>query len=224
MTADRSVARWWAWTACIVLALAASAQAQVFRCTVDGRTVFADQPCGERSQPVAGLPVPAPPSDLRFDVHTRHYAVPGHSYFNAIAWMRANNPGGFAGWARWRVHYRHETRPAGNACEVAAVRIGVDGDILMPQWTGLAEASPTDRERWQRMYDLLMVHEQGHIQHGREFAVLLRQRLLGLGRMPCAEVETRLRQEYELLMSNLRHRDAEYDRRTEHGLRQNNPR
>lgn len=67
-----------------------------------------------------------------------------------------------------------------------------------------------------------MLHEDGHIQHGKEFAILLKERLLGLGVVPCAELDARADQTHNTLYSNLQARDAEYDRRTSHGLRQHN--
>lgn len=100
----------------------------------------------------------------------------------------------------------------------------VIGDIFMPEWTEEKAASVSQQGAWRALYASLKRYEDGHIQNGREFALLLKERLLGLGGAPCAELESRARLEYQLLYGNFQHRDQAYDRRTQHGVRQDNPR
>lgn len=216
----RSIAR-----AALVAAAAmgsVAAPAQIYRCEEGGRSVFADKPC-----PGGGSVTKAAPGgtqgNLQFNVATRHYTVNGADGRAVYMAMKTQNPGGFAGWARWRVSYRYEPKEHAGQCTLAQVQVKVDGEILMPQWPQLNEARQRDQEWWRQMYAELLRHEEGHVQHGREFAMFLKERLMGMGAMPCSEVESRARQEYTRLYDNLQHRDQDYDRRTHHGLRQDNP-
>ena len=73
----------------------------------------------------------------------------------------------------------------------------------------------------------LRLHRRDDVQRpgavGRLGVVLLRKRLLSLGNVPCADLAGRARATYERLMNRLKDREDEYDRRTAHGLRQDNP-
>lgn len=202
---------------------AGGAQAQIYQCRQGGSLVFSDRPCAEGAQAVKAAPS-GPQGAIRFEVPTRHYKVSAPTLTHAYMTMRANNPGGFAGWARWKVDYRYEHEESGGRCTIRSVTVHVVGDILMPDWAEEKQASAEEQSEWRAMYAALKRHEDGHIQHGREFALLLKERLLGIGTAPCAQLESRAKQEYTQLHENLQRRDAEYDRRTDHGLRQDNPR
>ena len=205
------------------LCLAQAAGAQVYKCKSGNTVVFADKPCeqgGEQLKTAAG----GSQGSLDFEIMTRHYPVNGANLMAAYRAMRASSPDGFAGWARWRVKYDlAKTEPSNDQCKVSGVKIRVDGDILMPEWKQEREAPQGDQLRWRTMYNGLKRHEDGHVQHGREFGMLLKERLLGLGNMPCGQLDAKAKLEYQLLYGNLNNRDREYDRRTNHGLRQDNP-
>jgi predicted secreted Zn-dependent protease len=204
------------------LAFAATANAQIYKCGQGVDTVLTDRPCpgsGTQMKTVTG----GPSGSLDFNVMTRHYAVNGPDVQSVAQSIRMSNPGGFWGWARWKVDYKYDQAESKAGCSITRVGVQVTGDILMPTWQQEKAGSSDDQQAWRRMYADLKRHEDGHVQHGREFAMLLKERLLGIGTVRCAELESRARQEYSLLYGNLQARDKEYDRRTEHGLRQDNP-
>lgn len=201
----------------ILSMLATSASAQVYKCSKGGRVAFSDRPCKEAST-LHLATAPGPRGSLDFQVPVRHYPINGTDLASAVASMRRNNPGGFAGFARWKVNYRVERIEAGGACVVDAAHVQVIGDILTPEWFEERQAAP--QAAWRAAYARLKIHEDGQVQHGREFALLLKEQILGLGRMPCSDLDARVQREYESLLANQRQRDAEYDQRTSHGLRQ----
>lgn len=210
--------------AALCLCVLGRAQAQVYKCKVGGAVVFADMPCAGSGEKLTPARAGGPNGSLDFQIMTRHYPVNGDTLAVAYRDMRASSPDGFTGWARWKITYDLEkTPPANNHCSVSAVRIRVIGDILMPQWNQEHQAPLKDQQWWRSMYTGLKRHEDGHVQHGREFGMLLKERLLGLGHLPCETVESRAQQEFQLLYGNLNQRDNEYDRRTDHGRRQDNP-
>ncbi len=206
-----------------VMTLAATgADAQVFKCKQGEAVVFTDKPCIDGGAPLKSLPR-GPQSSLDFQLLTRHYQVSAPNLASAVRTIRARTPGGFWGWARWNVGYKYDSVESPAGCTLSSVTVRMVGDIEMPEWVDEPSASQRDREYWRSMYASLRKHEDGHIQNGREFALLLKERLLGIGTVPCAEVPVRAAREYKILYGNLQRRDEEYDRRTDHGLRQDNP-
>jgi predicted secreted Zn-dependent protease len=206
------------------LLLASSAlHAQIYKCTPAGSIVFSDRPCAEGAGVKLKTATDAPNSDVQVEVVTTHYPVTGSNVQTVAASIKASNPGGFWGWAHWKVDYVLGRSQRGSDCSVSNVSIHMAGQIMMPQWKEEKANSDSQQYWWQQLYASLMRHEQGHIQNGRDFELLLKQRLLGLGTVPCAELDARARREFDLLYANLGNRDREYDRRTQHGLRQDNP-
>lgn len=208
----------------VALASVAPCLAQVYKCGRGAATLYSDKPCEDGP----GTPVKAatvgPQGHLDFHVDTLHYAVSGANLREAYASMRANGPNGWAGFARWHVNYKYESKQVSEGCSIASVTVKVRGDIRMPEWKYESMASAGDQQNWRNMYALLKRHEDGHIQHGREFGLLLKERLMGMGAMPCADLQASADREYRALYGNLKRRDEEYDARTDHGLRQDNPR
>lgn len=90
----------------------------------------------------------------------------------------------------------------------------------MPTWRDEAGAPTELRQRWGKYYTALKAHEEGHIQHGRELALRLREQFLGLGDFECNEVAALAQREFDRTFNNLKTRDQEYDQRTQHGATQ----
>ncbi len=212
-----------AMAAAALLAGAAGTQAQVYRCGPAGSAVFSDRPCPEAGEKLK-VSEPGATGRIEFEVPTIHYEVHAKRLVGVVQAMRTQNPGGFWGWAGWNVDYQLQHDRRGDACTMTSVTVRVRGKITMPRWVDEPQATLAEQTEWRRMYADLKRHEDGHIQHGREFALLLRERLLGMGTQACDGLEARARQEYHRLHENLKRRDADYDRRTDHGLRQDNPR
>jgi predicted secreted Zn-dependent protease len=198
---------------------APSARAQVYKCDNAGKTEYSDKPCVSGTiKPMKQVPGGAQ-GLIDFQVTTRHYPVTGDDFASALQALRVRDPSGFAGWARWKVDYQFTSEAVASGCLITAVTVRVDGEILMPQWSEEKSASSPDQASWRAMYNQLKRHEDGHIQHGREFALLLKERLMGIGAVPCEQMQSHAQKEYRQLYENLKNRDQEYDRRTDHGLR-----
>ena len=193
--------------------------AQIYKCDKAGQAEFSDKPCAGGGKPVKLQSAGGAQGEIDFQVITRHYPVTGENVASAYRSLRARGPGGFAGWARWKVDYQYSSKAAPMGCVITTVTIRIESEIMMPEWQEEKNASMSDQASWRAMYSQLNRHEDGHVQHGREFAILLKERLLGIGAVPCGQLQTRTQQEYQLLYDNLKNRDAEYDRRTDHGLR-----
>lgn len=208
-------------TVALTFLLAAGAtHGQIYRCDRDG-VAYSDRPCepGAKSTLKATTPT-APSGALDLQIKTAYYDVRGDDYPSLIRSLRANGPQGFHGLARWNVAFDYEMEPRGADCAISAVRVRVAGEILMPRWVDQATAPLELQRRWSDHYAALQRHEEGHIQHGRELALLVKERLMGLGVMACDRLKALARDESHRLHENLKARDREYDARTNHGATQ----
>lgn len=204
-----------------LLLLAGAAQAQVYRCEQNGKLAFSDQPCvaGAKSSQKAHATSSAT-GTLDLEIPVKHYTVQGLTYEALSQSLTANGPKGFHGLASWGIAYEYTTKKVRDGCQMEAVRVKVSGNILMPRWSDEPAAPPDLQRRWSTYSAALKQHEDGHIQHGRELAMLVKERLLGLGAVPCEQMKALTEGVFQRLAANLKARDAEYDARTQHGATQ----
>jgi predicted secreted Zn-dependent protease len=202
-----------------VLFLPAIAGAQVLhRCERDGRISFSDVPCAAGAKATRKTYTGAAASgDLDLQVALKTYDVEGRDYDSLTASLRDRGPRGFHGLASWSVGYETTMAHDGNQCRLTSVRVKISGEILMPQWVDVTAAPLQLQRQWEDYYAALKRHEDGHIQHGRELALLIKERLLSLGTVPCDRIHALAKGEYDRLYTGLKDRDKEYDARTNHG-------
>lgn len=207
----------------VALAVLAACEcnAQIYRCEHGGKISYSDQTCdaGAKSTKKAYLPSAAS-GTLDLQVVVNYYAVTGQDGRSLLNSMNVNGPKGFHGLASWKIRKEFATTPAKDGCRITAVRLTVTGEILMPRWEDRSTAPADLQQRWTRYYDALKTHEDGHIQNGKELGLLVKERLMGLGTLPCERLPEIAEREYQRIYSNLRSRDKEYDVRTNHGATQ----
>lgn len=206
--------------ACLWLAAVnAHAQSQLYRCERDGRISYSDVPCeaGAKASQTTYASSTAATGTLDFQVGVKTYEVVGRDYESLRLSLRARGPSGFHGLAKWRVTYQYTTKRERELCQITTVVVRIAGEILMPHWVDQAKAPAQLQRQWDQYYAALKTHEDGHIQHGRELALLVKERLLGLSAAPCDQMQALAQGEFDRLYGNLRTRDKEYDARTNHG-------
>lgn len=197
------------------------ADAQIHRCARDGKVAFSDQPCAPGDQATrlnynAGSTAGA----VALRLVTKHYDVRGTRRDALLRSLQTNGPMGYHGLAQWQIGYLFTTAVVSNGCRIDNVVVTIDGEILMPRWTDRNDAPAELQRKWTDYYGALMRHEEGHIGHGKEFAALLKQRLMGLGVVSCERIKELAQTEFQRLHQNLSSRDKEYDARTKHGVEQ----
>ena len=206
----------------VVLAgLAPQASAQVHRCEQGGRVTFSDQPCesGAKASRKDYAPAGAGAS-IDMQIALKYYPVEGHDYDSLTNSLRARGPQGFHGFAQWRVSYEYGLLSEQDSCRITTVLTRVTGEILMPRWVDESSAPRGLQRRWADYLAALKRHEDGHIQHGRELALLVKEKLLGIGPAPCDQIRSRADSLFGPLYERLKTRDAQYDARTGHGATQ----
>jgi predicted secreted Zn-dependent protease len=206
--------------ACLVWAQA------VHRCTKEGQTVYSQFPCeaGQQTKKVDVKLADIASSQLLSELVWKTYDVTGVDYSGLVRSLAAHGPQfngkSFHGLAKWNVSYRYETQVAGRQCKFSHIELKIAGEILMPNWRDEAKASTELRQRWSKYYAALKAHEEGHVQHGKELALRLREHFLGLGNFECAEAGGLAQRAFDRIYSNLKDRDRDYDQRTQHGATQ----
>lgn len=203
------------------LAVTSDVEAQIYRCEHEGKVSFSDRPCqagAKASQKTYATSGTLGKLDVQIEVN--RYTVQGRDYQSLKQSLDANGPKGFHGLARWNVNYEYDTKQQGDACRINVVRMKISGEILMPRWADEQAAPAQLRQRWRRYSAALQRHEDGHIQHGRELALLVKERLMGLGSVPCDQLQRLAQREFDRVYGNLKARDQEYDARTHHGATQ----
>jgi predicted secreted Zn-dependent protease len=205
--------------ACLLLTTAAT-EAQVYRCEQDGKLAFSDQPCKPGAKVTQKAYAQGSNGAIDLQIAVNHYTVQGRDYASLGQSLAANGPKGYHGLATWTIGYEFTTKKLRDGCQMDTVKVKVGGTILMPKWADEQAASPDLQQRWRAYYAALKLHEDGHIQHGREMAMLVKERLLGLGLVPCDRTQALAAAEFNTIVANLKTRDAEYDARTNHGASQ----
>lgn len=207
--------------ACLLLTTADGVQAQTYRCERDGKIAFSDRPCEAGAKSTRKDYAASGASGvLDLDVAINYYSVQGLDYDSLTRSLRANGPKGYHGLAAWKVSYEYTIKQRKDTCQVDSVRVKIAGVILMPRWTDERSAPQDLQRRWIDYYAALKAHEDGHIQNGRELALLIKERLMGLGTVPCGQTKALAEAEFQRLYGNLKTRDQEYDARTNHGATQ----
>lgn len=202
-----------------LISLITASHAQVHKCA---NGVYTDKACAdggtgsELKLPAAGLA-----TKIQFISHLETYPVHGATWPEVYANMKRNGP--YTAWARWHVKTTYSSKQQKDMCSIEDLTISIDGTILMPDWQERNNAAAVDRKGWDASYEILKTHDEGHIDHGKSLAILLREKLAGIGVQPCIHIVKIAESAQSQLEARLRKSDEEYDRFTNHGLRQFNP-
>lgn len=132
-----------------------------------------------RLRPVLlALTLAAPAAAQEATVET--YPVTGSTYRELLASMRENGP------VAERTGRRHfgvtriawsqswEYQRARGRCELLGTDIDLKLTIVLPEWTDREGATARTLERWERLYDDIVQHEERHAAIAREYLAKLR--------------------------------------------------
>ena len=139
----------------------------------------------------------------------------------AVEYYDVAAPAGHPGTASWNLSYKYTARvPSEGGCAVQTITTALDLKLRMPRWTPASDASAALVSRWQRYLGALEAHEQGHLQHGRDFERAFLAASRGLRAASCDALSALLRARFDELLEQARRRDADYDAQTRHGATQ----
>lgn len=155
------------------------------------------------------------------------YEIRGRSYDDLLAEMRRKGPGVDdigtrlgVHVAQWRWSYEYRTGGADARCRVTDASVVLRSVIVLPRWVDRAGAVREVARAWPRFVDALVTHELGHRARSRTLGVRLWQSLLGLQAETCDALGTLLSETAARIVEEGEAAQLDYDRRTEHGVRQ----
>jgi hypothetical protein len=131
------------------------------------------------------------------------YTVPGSTLKEATVAVKARKE---AGSTEPRVSYTYATKDG----VLTDVRVTVNLAVTMPEWPGRTNASEAARVEWDRFYQSLDEHEQGHVD-------LTRQTLSGLAESLVGKTEAEAKAAVEEAEKKLNEAYEAYDVDTDHG-------
>ncbi|MEA3195004.1 MAG: hypothetical protein QOD26_3337 [Betaproteobacteria bacterium] len=170
----------------------------------DGKITYSDKACpaGAKRAAMAGAP-----AGSTVPIEMEYYDVSG--------------PGGHRGTAWWKVGYKYTPKPQRDgSCAADTVTTELSLKIRMPRWTPQSGASAAVVTKWQVYLSALEVHEQGHLQQGRDLESSFLGAVRGMRAADCGTLQSAVRARYDALFEQAKQRDLEYDKQTKHGATQ----
>ncbi|MEG3792704.1 DUF922 domain-containing protein [Lysobacter sp. CCNWLW3] len=168
----------------------------------------------------------APTAEVEIEERVARYRIFGRSALELAGQMRQYGPqhayGGrrLAGSTDWHVTWTYQSMPRGDRCELISVTVGAEIVTTLPEWSGARVDSELARE-WRRFYASLEEHEAGHIQHGREAVLAVREAMLATRSAPdCKLLRRALDNAARAQLRRYTGITRRYDAQTEFGLRQ----
>ncbi len=160
------------------------------------------------------------------NIVTRFYALPGTD----AAALRQNilrlgplgkNGKRYHAYTQWNAAWSYRWVQGRGQCSLQQVTVSMGIEYLLPKPEAYDQFDHELQQRWDQYFDALFRHEQHHKDIGvaaaREMDSLLRQVPV---QPDCAILQTKLDETAEQVIEKYTAEEVEYDRKTEHGLRQ----
>lgn len=122
--------------------------------------------------------------------------------------------------AQWRWSYDYRTGGGSDRCGVDGASVLLRSVIVLPEWVDRGGGRRDVARAWPRFIEALIAHETGHRSRAKRQGVRLWQSLLGLRAETCEALEALVRETAARVVEEGETEQAEYDRDTEHGVRQ----
>ena len=168
----------------------------------------------------------APTAEVMIEERIDSYRIFGRSALELAGQMREYGPQHaygdrrLAGSTDWHVTWTYQSLPRRDRCELISVTVGAQIVTTLPSWSGARVDSDLARE-WKRFYASLETHEAGHIQHGREAVIAVRDAMLAIpAAADCKLLRRALDNAARAQLRRYTGITRRYDADTEFGLRQ----
>jgi len=167
-------------------------------------------------------------SQPKITVSYKYYQIYGKTLREIRQSINVNTPifskgKKFTGYTNWYVKWRYFYNRSAQGCQIDPSRIDVSTEVTftMPQWQNRDRADPQIASRWQKFYNALQEHENGHKQHGVMASNAIFQTLRQFPSYPsCPQLETAANAAGKAIIDRYGAADQEYDRQTNHGSTQ----
>lgn len=154
------------------------------------------------------------------------YRIDGNSVRSIRSALDRQGPLGedgkrYHGYTKWHVSWTFNYAPTGGSCTITSVGVDTDTVMTLPEVADPHALPDSIKIKWDRYSAALKRHEDGH----REFALAaardVRQRLSRLrNAQGCKALENEANRLAQAILSDVRARERDYDRSTDHGATQ----
>lgn len=121
---------------------------------------------------------------------------------------------------KWQVKWAYDFRERAKLCNVDRVTVSIEIKFTMPRWKEYETGQNYLREKWNKYYAALQVHENGHKDFGMSAAQEIEKAILNLNNLPCKDVATTVDKTANEILNHYKTKETEYDRTTRHGQMQ----
>ncbi len=135
------------------------------------------------------------------------YKVAGKTLADALKVLQGRTHWGYC-YPNCKYDYKPDRRG-----RMARVDIELTAKILLPDWTGLKNATLVEQKEWNRMLGCLKTHEEGHWKIAKNWAPILKKRMLG-------QHKSRRTRIYRRWKGDTKRAQRQYDKRTQRGKTQ----
>lgn len=124
----------------------------------------------------------------------------------------------FDGFTKWRISWNYQYGNRDGNCTIVSYDVNTKISITMPRWTNRANASLKLWRRWGKFINALQAHENNHARYSLQAAEKIKKMLGNLApQATCNTLEDIANTQGQNILQANRERNAEYDRRTNHG-------
>ncbi|MES2947439.1 MAG: DUF922 domain-containing protein [Pseudomonadota bacterium] len=194
--------------AAAAIAIAASANASIFKCT-DG--TYQDKPCETGTEKSLSEAPKGIPITIEFIETSSTYDITQPNIYAVSAelreqqWIAYNSSKGF------RITTKIEEKD--KKCRITEATLRLTNDNHLPNWLYYSQADQKTKQYWDRKMANTVRHENTHRQISKEFLLFLKEKIAGIGPQPCDTLPHRIKEEERKGWVNLTERQANFDRR-----------
>ncbi len=117
-------------------------------------------------------------------------------------------------YVKWNMRWTVKSR----SCEVIDITARINVTITLPKWVGYGNAGSRDKREWDRFYQILVAHENGHKALAVEAGEKVEQEILSMGpKENCTLLKRAANRLGQKIIEEYNARSERYDRETDHG-------
>ena len=160
------------------------------------------------------------------NIQTSYYSVSGNDSNSLYQSLQQHGPIGengnrFHAVTRWKANWSYAWREAANRCQLDKVEVSVDIEYLLPELKGLDTKPEKFRNDWNSYFLALFKHEQQHKDYAIQAATELEQELLAINsQQACLTLKNKMADTAQKVLDKYERKEREFDRVTDHGLKQ----
>lgn len=167
--------------------------------------------------------------DVKPSVSTKiiYYQITGSTI--ASLWKQINSYGPpdpktgkrFSAYTHWLTNWYYYYQQKGDRCYITSATVTTNVEITLPQWKPNDRVQQSVKASWDGFLKALIVHENGHKQHGVSAGQEIARNLANLPPQPtCLALKALADRSSQLIVDKYARMDGEYDRATNHGVTQ----